>query len=350
MQKIIIFNVNWLGDVICSTPAIRAIKRFYPDSYLACLVVPRCRQVLEANPHIDEVIDFDEKGSHRGLVGKLQLIGYLRSKRFDKAFILHRSFSRALMLTLAGIPWRVGYNTKKRGWLLSCSLEEPQQPAHKVDYFLNLVKATASHFVDGEFRELDEQDYEFVISPGMLDRAGRILKEEGLRPSSKFALLNPGGNWLLKRWPVDNFARLGDLIVEKTGMPVVITGAEKDLTLAQEIAKQMKTKPVITCGQTDIKSLAGLLKLSSVVVTGDTGPMHLAVAVGSRVIALFGPTSPQLTGPRGRGNYTLIHKDIGCEVPCYNYSCKVNRCMQAIKPEEVMKVIINQKCNSLGRK
>jgi len=357
MQKILIFNVNWLGDVVFSTPAIRAIKKAYPDSYMACLVVPRCREILETNPHLDEVIDFDEDGAHRSLIGKIKLIRQLRAKKFDVAFLLHGSFSRALITALAGIPWRVGYATKRhRRLILGCYLAEPKRPVHKVNYFLNLVRV-ASKWGEGNKKgisvaagngeeliitEPGEEDYEVVVSPEMRVLGARALKSCGLdNPTGKFAVLNPGANWLPKRWTVDGFAKTGDLITEKTGMPVVITGAQKDLELAEKIAGKMKTKPVITCGQTDIKALAGILKLSDVVVSADSGPMHLAVAVGARVVTIFGPTSPELTGPRGSGNYTVIHKDIECEVPCYDRNCEENVCMQLVKPEEVLEAILH---------
>ncbi len=356
MQRILIFNYNWLGDVIFSTPAIRAIKKAYPDSYIACLVVPRCCQILEANPHIDEVIDFDETGLHKSLRGKIKLIKELRLKKFDIAFIFHRSFTRALMMLLSRIPWRIGYATKHRGWILTCSLGEPKKPIHKVNYLLNLVKASTLWWkekdkikkTDAVKAELElsvpeegDEDYEFIVSEDMITVAGKILQDCGLENTGdKFAVLNPGANWPPKRWTVDNFVQTGDLITEKTGMPIVITGAEKDKETAKAIAAKMKKKPVITCGRTDINILAGILRLSDIVVTADSGPMHLAVAVGARVVTIFGPTSPELSGPKGKGNYKVIQQDIECSIPCYDQTCTDNICMRLTKPEEVIEAIL----------
>src|SRR4030042_6140538 len=141
MKKILVFNVNWLGDVLFSTATIRNLRYNFPDSFIACIIPRRCYQVLESNPHLDEIIIYDEKGEHKSLLGKLRFIRYLRRIRFDTVFLLHRSFSRALITALAGIPERIGYYTKKRGFLLTRKIPPVgMNSLHRIDYYLNVIK------------------------------------------------------------------------------------------------------------------------------------------------------------------------------------------------------------------
>jgi heptosyltransferase-2 len=330
-MRILIFEVNWRGDVLFSTPAIRAIRKRYPDSFIAVLVVGRCREILEQNPNIDEIIIYEEYQRHKSLLGKLKLIRELGRKKFDQVFIFHRSFTRALMVYLAGIPERIGYNTKKRGFLLTKKIELPEQGLHKVEYFLNMVQAAG---ISGE-----RKFYEFYISEGEKAWARQTLSAQGINDNDFLVVLNPGGNWKPKRWFPDRFAEVGDRLVKDYNARVIITGSLRDRALAEEIAGLMKAKPISFCGKTDLKKLGALLEKADLVISGDSGPMHIAVALGTRVIALFGPTSPAITGPYGRGEYKVIWKDVGCEVPCYNFSCNDYRCMKAITVEDVMQAI-----------
>jgi ADP-heptose:LPS heptosyltransferase len=147
----------------------------------------------------------------------------------------------------------------------------------------------------------------------------------------------PGGNWDPKRWPVESFAKLADILEERFGVRIVISGTRGDIKIADDIRGMMKHCPIIACGWTTLKQAAALFERSALVVANDTGTMHLAVAMKANVIALFGPTSPALTGPYGAGKYKVISKNTECIVPCYDLKCKVNRCMQAIKVEDVLK-------------
>ena len=141
MKRILIVNVNWLGDTLFATPFIRAVREKYPKAHIAILTHPRCRNMLEGNPNIDEIIIYDEKKQHRNLLGKFSIISYLRSKKFDTAFILKKSLSRALLLLFSKIPRRIGYRSKRAGFLLTEKAMVPDKKLHKVEYFLNLAKA-----------------------------------------------------------------------------------------------------------------------------------------------------------------------------------------------------------------
>ncbi|MDD5097985.1 MAG: glycosyltransferase family 9 protein, partial [Candidatus Omnitrophica bacterium] len=140
-KRILIFNVNWLGDVLFSTAVIRNVRRNFPESYLACIVPSRCYPVLKGNPHLDEIIIFDEKDRHKGIFKLLGFVRVLQDKKFDTVFLLHKSFSRALICRLSGIPERIGHYTKKRGFLLTQKIIPPKKDSiHRIDYYLDVIE------------------------------------------------------------------------------------------------------------------------------------------------------------------------------------------------------------------
>lgn len=331
-NRILIVEVNWIGDVLFSTPFIRAIRNLYPDSFIACMFAPRTREILELNPAIDKLIVFDEEGAHRSIFGKLKFISELKKLKFDTVFFLHRSLTRRFIAYLAGIKNRVGYPSPKGNQFLTHSVDLPSDSIHKVEYFLNIAKDIGA--------DTEGLGYEFYISGKDRLSVEKLLKEKGIKEDEKFVVLNPGGNWDPKRWPKENFGKLADMLIDKFGVKIVITGANKDKELAYDIKNLMKNKPAILTGSTNLKELGALMAKSSLVVANDSGPMHIAVSQKVNTIALFGPTKPELTGPYGKGNFAVIFNDIGCEVPCYDFNCnEPYRCMGSIKPEDVIKKI-----------
>lgn len=329
-KKILVVNVNWIGDVLFSTPAIRALRKHYPGAHIACMVVPRCREVLELNPNINELIIYDEKGEYGGLTGKMRLISALKARSFDTVYLFHRSLTRTLMVALSGIKERVGIDNPKRGFLLTKRIDPQPSDIHKVEQFLNIVKATGVPD--------DGKDMEVRLSKSDEAFAKSFLNSQGIKEGAHFVILNPGGNWDLKRWPAENFAGLGDRLQKKYGMPVILTGAGKDVGLADKIAGMMDKKPVIAAGTTSLRQLAAIMKRAALVVSNDSGPMHIAVSQGVKTIAIFGPTDPKLTGPYGGGVYTVLQKSTGkpgCKIPCYNLRCEEALCMKAVSVDEV---------------
>ncbi|MBU1727603.1 MAG: lipopolysaccharide heptosyltransferase II [Candidatus Omnitrophica bacterium] len=332
-KRILIFNVNWLGDVLFSTAVIRNIRYNYPDSFIACAVPKRCRSILEGNPYLNEIIIFDEKDSHKGLFAQLSFIKMLKSKKFDMVFLLHRSFTRALVARLAGIPERFGYYTKKRGFLLTKKIIAPDRDSlHRADYYLNVIEQSGlkvkDKFADFVFSDTDAKSVEDWLS------------HHGIASQDFLAVLNPGGNWLPKRWPKENWVHLAEGLAKNFGAKIVITGAQTDVALARSIREAVKEKPVVACGVFSLKQLGSLAKRADVFITADSGPLHIANAVGAKkIIALFGPTSTMITGPLPQSNTVILQKDVGCPIPCYKVKCQDNRCMKAITPEDVIKEI-----------
>jgi len=339
-KKILIFNVNWLGDVLFSTATIRNIRYNFPDSFIACIIPQRCYQVLEGNPHLDEIIIYDEKGKHKGLLSKLGFIWYLRKFKFDTVFLLHRSFSRALIAVLAGIPERIGYYTKKRGFILTGKIPPlDMNSLHRIDYYLNVIEKAGL--------EIKDRFTDFFVSDKDLNFADDFLAKE-LKDDEGFLVgINPGGNWNPKRWPKEYFAEIADRLIKEFSARIIITGSSGDSALAREISSKMKAKPILACGILNLKQFAVMSKVLDLFITADSGPLHIANAVGTKkIIALFGPTDPLITGPFPSQNVIILRRDTGCKIPCYVVDCKNNRCMKAITVDEVMEKIrgvLNQK-------
>ncbi|MDD4879446.1 MAG: lipopolysaccharide heptosyltransferase II [Candidatus Omnitrophica bacterium] len=331
IDRILVINVNWVGDVLFSTPAIRALRKHFPDAHIACMVVPRCKEVLELNPRLNELIIYDEKGENKGLIGKLKLISELKARRFDCVFLFHRSLTRTLMVALSGIKERVGIDNPKRGFLLTKKIKPQPSDIHKVEQFLNIVKVITGED-DGKSMEFFTGEEDEVFARG-------FLKSHGIGEGDRFIILNPGGNWDPKRWPAGNFAGLGDRLYEEYKAPIIITGAQKDVELGEKISGMMKHKPVIAAGKTTLKQLAAIMKRASLVISNDSGPMHIAVSQGAKTIAIFGPTDPRITGPYGDGVYTVLQSGPvkpGCKIPCYDVRCEEPLCMKAVTVEDVM--------------
>lgn len=332
VNKILVVNVNWLGDIVFSTPVFTALRDYFPQAHISCLAVPRVREVLECIPSINEIIEYDEKGRHRSLWSKWQLARSLKAMNFDLAFLLRPSRSRAMLLSWAGIPLRIGYSKDARSRWLTQVVMDSEEPIHRSDTYLKVIEAAGV--------PVTKRLTSLAVAAPVMNEAEAILASNGIQPGDEFVVINPGGNWDLKRWPASRYAALaGELLDE--GRRVVFTGALDDRDLVQEIVRALHGRSVVDLsGATNLKQLLAVLKKAKLVISGDSGPLHLAASVGTDTIALFGPTRPEVTAPRGKGKVRLLQKDIGCNIaPCYFLDCPNNQCMQMISVEEVLHAV-----------
>lgn len=332
-KRILIFNVNWLGDVLFSTAAIRNIRRNFPRSYIACIVPSRCYPILKDNPNLDEIIIFDEKDRHKSVFKRFEFVRNLRIRNFDLVFLLHRSFSRALICRLAGISERIGHYTRKRGFLLTKKIMPPVRDSlHRIDYYLDIIERSGF--------KVEDRYLEFYYTDSDTSYVREFLNKNSVAKNDFLVVINPGGNWLPKRWPKEYWARLCDKLIEELNAKVVITGGYNDISLANQIKEMMKYKPIISCGVFNVKQLGALAKESGLFITADTGPLHIANSVGAKkIIAIFGPTSPLITGPYPAKNVIILQKNVGCKIPCYNLKCKDIRCMKAVTVDDVIRAL-----------
>ncbi len=328
-RRILIVSVNWLGDLLFMTPSIRAIRRAHPNAFIAALSPKRGLDLLKGNPHLNEILPMPEGRGITHLAGWWPLIRRLRAERFDTAFLFHRSFTRTAVAWAAGIPERIGYRTAKRGWLLTTTVEmPPKDSAHKVDWFLRIVEAAGV--------SADGRHYDAGLLPEDERAADALARELGIGPSDRVVALHAGANWLLKRWPSRHFARLADALSDRYGARVLFIGGEGDLPLIGSISGRMRSRPLIAAGRTTFRQMGALLKHTRLLISNDSGPLHMGMAVGVPVVALFGPTDPALSGPVNGIQAATLFGSIGCPVPCYRLDCPANLCMEQITVEDVL--------------
>ncbi len=342
MKKILIINVNWLGDIIFSTPVFKALKRQYPQAAITCLGVPRVREVLECAPGVDHVLVYDEKGRDWNLFAKLGLILKLRKEKFDAVFLLHRSMTRALLVYLAGIPQRIGYDIKAKGPLLTHRVPATDNLIHRSDHYLKVIESFGVK-VDDRVCELkaDQEAEEYIA---------RLFQEKGIGPADFTVVVNTGGNWGLKRWPQENFVRLIGRLAQDLQAKIILPGGKQDIEMVEDIAGKSGVPIINAAGQTNLKQLAALMKKVCLVISADSGPLHVADSVGANTVALFGPTRPEMTGPRGKGKNILLQNDVGCNrEPCYHLECPDNVCMKSINVEQVLDAVRQFKIKTATR-
>jgi lipopolysaccharide heptosyltransferase II len=330
MKNILVISVNWIGDVVFSTPVYRALKEAYPRSRVCVLAVPRVKSVLELCPYVDEVIVYDEDGKAGGFLAKLRMAFLLRGYHFDAVFILRRSLSRTLLTFIAGIPVRVGFGKGFIGRLLTQSVnDEGCDDIHRSEVYLRVIETFGVRVSD--------RSCCLEVKRPVLERVAALLRLKGVQEDERIVVLNTGGNWDLKQWPRACFAELAARLRRELGFKIVLSGGPADLERVREIATASGVDPVILAGETDLKELAALFRRSYAVISADSGPLHVANAVGANVVALFGPTQENITGPRGQGRIRVLSRDVGCnKAPCYYLECPDNKCMKTLMVEDVL--------------
>ncbi len=331
-MKILIFTKNWLGDVLFQLPAVEALHRQFPEAEIVCAAPSRCHEILASHPAVSRVLTFDEKKEHRSFFRRLLFGLELRKENWDQVYLFHRSRTRAFIAFLAGARERIGY-AKGRKSLLSLAVSEPATPLHHVDYNLHLLRQAGVSYPE-------RACYRFYLPDKARVAAKKILEKNHLQAKS-FLCFHLGANWEPKRWPVRQFARLADLLHDRWHIPVVVTGSPKDRLLLRELLKWIEKAQVISIvGETGLSELGAIYEAACCLVTGDSGPMHIASGVGTPVAALFGPTDPNLTGPRGTGDKVILqYVPPGFSIPWYGKDLPKEGWLSPIQPEEVVKAI-----------
>lgn len=332
-MKILIVTKNWLGDILFEFPTLEAIRRKYPEAEMVCLAPSRCFEILQNHPAVNRVILFDERSEHRSFLSKLKLVLELRREKWDQAYLFHRSRTRSLLMILAGVKERIGFEHKGRRVLLTRSVPEPPPTMHQVDHFIELLRGLG-------IPAPSDPRYRFYFKENDRVAAEKILQGHGL-DKQKYVCFHLGANWEPKRWPPASFAKLADLLAERAGIPVLVTGADRDKPLVDEMFREVKKARVISLvGRTGLGELGALFEKSLFLVSGDSGPLHIASGVGTPVVALFGPTHPKFTGPRGVGEVLLIgYVPPGYESPWYGEGLPKEGWMSRILPEDVFSAV-----------
>ena len=328
--KILIRSTNWIGDAIMTTPAVRTIRQNFPDSDITLLALPWVADVFAACPHIDHIFIYDKNGRHQGLRGKLRLAAELRAANFELTILLQNAFEAALITTLARIPIRAGYTTDARGILLTYGVNK--QPdigsKHQVHYYQEMLR--------GLGLQPGPNSLELFLEPSAIKEAEALLEKAGQGRDVPIIGLNPGAAYgPAKRWPVRKYGELGRQLATATDGLILIFGTEADQEAATEIVSAVGDQVLDLTGKTSLALALALIDRCHVFVTNDSGLMHVAAALNTPLVAIFGSTDHIATGPYS-DQATVIRKELDCS-PCMKTHCPKEhfQCMEQISVNEV---------------
>ena len=329
-KNILLIKMSSLGDILHSLPFAAALRGRFPHAKITWLVHPQFAGFLPDPPVIDEVIYFDKvKFNKMGLGDKLHYFKEMRqllhSKHFDLVIDLQGLFKSAVLAAISGCSNRIGYCEMREG---SKFISRPITGAHKGDHVIERYLDVARYLgakVDG---------IEFPL-PDLTKESKAVaekLKAKGLQ--GDYVVMVPGARWETKVWPPENYAKLAELIIA-SGTSVVLAGGPDDAPKGEAITEKCQSDKLINLiGQTSLRELAALIKGSSFYISGDTGPLHFAAALKKPLIAMYGPTKADRTGPYGSNNSTVIISPAKC-AGCLKKHCSNWHCMYDITPEMV---------------
>ncbi len=332
-SSVLVIQTAFPGDVILTLPLIQSIKNAHPKSVIDLVVTPLASGVVKNHPAVHETIVYDKRGRDAGITGFGRLVRILRSHRYTIAFVPHRSMRSALLVWVSGIPARIGFG-RSAGRVFFSSVVKYQPDAHEVDRNLMLINEYVSQSLHIRQPALypDDEDR------GMVDD---FLHRNAVPGDAELIGIAPGSVWATKRWPEEHFVSLLKEL-ESRGSACVLIGGREDMELCRRIAGAVKsTRVCSSAGELSFLQSAELIRRCWVLVTNDSAPMHLATAVGTRVVALFGPTVPRFGfGPLGARDIVLGLENLRCR-PCSIHGgnkCPIGtfECMIGLRPEVVM--------------
>jgi len=324
LKKILLRAPNWVGDSAVATPAIKAIRTKFPDAEITVMVRPSVAGVFASARYVDRVW-IEPKPS--GLREWFRITRAVRQQHFDLAVLFPNSFESAAMVFLGGVRQRVGYAMDSRGWMLTHRVQGEKRKVHHVNYYLELAKAVSA--------DVSKPSMEITARQEDRTNARKLLAVSGIPLEHRFMILSPGAAFgAAKRWGDQQFAEAADKLAEEFKLAVVIIGSEGERSISNSIRDCMKIPPVILNGKTSLETLIGLIAESALMLGNDSGPIHLASALGIPAVAVFGATDYKVAapyGPRGRD----VHVDVECS-PCWLRECPIDhRCMTRVSPEMV---------------
>ena len=325
-RAIAVLSLNHVGDVLFTTPAIAALKRRYPRAKIIAVTAANVAPILQHNPNIQEIL----VRRTRGFFETCKLAACLRQHGTDiVAIFSYSSFRLGLLAWLSGARRRIGFHCAPiKLFLTDCTINDPS--IHQIETYLrvaSLAGASGSLSPPQMFLTDDEKAW-----------AKSFLESRGVKDEVVVGL-NPGGTVLPNRWFPERFAAVSDMLADE-GLKVIIFGSKTEISLAKQIADQMRSSPIIAAGETDLRQLASLIAACDIFISGDTGPLHMADALGVPSIGIYGPADPARTRPVD-GRSIVIRREFPCG-PCWRHpTCQNLDCLRAIQPSEVFQAILD---------
>ena len=329
-MRILVIQTAFVGDVVLSTPLFEAARTRLGADRVGAVVKPETADLLRNNPNVDDVVVYDKKGRQSGFAPLLRLAGRLRADAYDAALIPHRSFRSALLARLAGIPSRVGFDRSAGRWMMTAQV--PYPAIHEVERNLSLLAPWP----------VDTAGIHPALYPDEADgeAARRLLQESGVGPTEKLLGVSPGSVWATKRWLPERYAALIRSVADAFGFRTVLFGGPDDRPLCGEIAEMAGAGPLNAAGRLTLLQSAALAARCAAFVSNDTGMAHVAAAMGTPVVAIFGPTVPEFGfTPYGEG-HRIVERALECR-PCSAHGgnrCPIgtHACMRDITVDQTM--------------
>ncbi|MEK9139329.1 MAG: lipopolysaccharide heptosyltransferase II [Bacteroidota bacterium] len=326
-QKILVFHTAFIGDIILTLPLVQRLRASLPGTQITFVAIPSAANVLENHPAINRIVVYDKRGTEAGLSGILKLAAELRAEKFDIALIPHRSLRSALVAWLARIPKRVGFSASAAPRLFT-DVVQYDKNSHEIDRNLSLLRPLRIAYSGDQLPSVYPSDDDKRVVDKLLNRSGQFIG---------FA---PGSVWNTKRWPKEHFISLGKKLASD-GASLVMVGSRQDAALCEEIGFAIGSGGIVNAaGKLSLLQSAELIRRCSLLISNDSAPMHLAVAVRTPVVALFGATVPRFGfAPRGQHDVVAEVNGLACR-PCSIHGgdkCPIKTfvCMKDLKPEIV---------------
>ena len=332
IKRVVVRGTNWVGDSVMTIPALRALRRILPDASITLATRPGAKGIFSDVDFVDDVLIYDRRNA-------FSVFGQVREwkrRQFDLAVLFQNAFEAALIPFLAGVPVRLGYATEARQALLTHPLPLPdwRSSKHEVFYYLYLITALEQSLFRTSTICEAEPDISLALSESRKSAASELLRSHGVTEERSVVAICPGSiNSRAKRWPAEAYAALADRLIEDR-RDVVLIGSKDEIDVTNDVVNRMKQKPVVLTGKTTLDQITAVLGLVDLVVTNDTGPAHIASALGCPTIVIFGPTNPLTTRPFSPAAEMIRHPP-DC-APCMLRDCPIDhRCMTAITVDEV---------------
>ncbi|CAN5482226.1 lipopolysaccharide heptosyltransferase II [soil metagenome] len=340
-MKILVRGTNWIGDAVMSVPALRELRRIFPDAKITLHTRSWADGLFRDAAFIDELVTFDK---HRWKIKDVyDNSQFLRDDGYDLAVLLPNSFESAVTTFLSKIPRRFGYNKDVRGLLLTDPIAVPEwkNRNHEVFYYLNLVTEIERRMLGRDTVAGTFPDISLEMSDERKLNARSQLASFGIDPGKRTIALGVGStNSRAKRWPADRYAQLNDKLQNELNVSVILIGSKDETDVANEVSALCKNKPIDLVGKTDLADAIAILSEIDLLISNDMGLAHVAPAVGTHTIAIFGPTNPETTRPYSI-NAEVIRKDVECS-PCMLRDCPIDhRCMTRISVDEIFDAAAN---------
>ena len=327
-RKILLRATNWIGDAVMTTPALAAVRASFPQAEIIMLANPLVAQLFQHHPAVDKVMVYDRKGRHKGWRGFMAGINEVQSQHFDLAILFQNAIEAALLTFAARVPARAGYATDARGFLLThpVKISAADKQLHHTRYYLTMLERLGISGGDGKLS--------LNLTTAEQDWASSVLKTQNV------IAVNPGAAYgSAKRWFPERFAQVADTLAQKYQSTIVLTGGPAEIEIGQDIQAFMQQDCMNLIGTTSVRQMMAVLASSRMLITNDSGPMHVAAAFDVPIVAIFGPTDHTTTSPAST-RVKIVRKDMDC-APCLLRQCPTDhRCMKAITPDDVISAAV----------